>query len=110
MDKVERAARVEVERAAAGTVAARIELPFQRDRMQEEGLADGRLVVQPGANLWRIARRVYGRGTRYTVIYQANREQIRDPNRIYPGQMFVLPNNESKPSVPSTKSGPDRRT
>jgi len=47
---------------------ARIELPFQRDRMQEEMLADGRLVVQPGTNLWRIARRVYGRGTRYTVI------------------------------------------
>ena len=77
--------------AAAGSVAARIELPFQRDRMQEEMLADGRLVVQPGTNLWRIARRVYGRGTRYTVIYQANREQIRDPNRIYPGQLFSLP-------------------
>lgn len=77
--------------AAAGTVAARIELPFQRDPVQEDMLADGRLVVQPGTNLWRIARRVYGRGTRYTVIYQANREQIRDPNRIYPGQLFSLP-------------------
>jgi nucleoid-associated protein YgaU len=77
--------------AAAGSVAARIELPFQRDRMQEEMPADGRLVVQPGTNLWRIARRVYGRGTRYTVIYAANREQIRDPNRIFPGQAFTLP-------------------
>ena len=82
--------------AAAGSVAARIELPFQRDRVQEEMLADGRLVVQPGANLWRIARRVYGRGTRYTVIYQANREQIRDPNRIYPGQMFSLPDGPAE--------------
>ena len=82
--------------AAAGTVAARIELPFQRDRMQDEGLADGRLVVQPGANLWRIARRVYGRGTRYTVIYQANREQIRDPNRIYPGQVFSVPDGPAE--------------
>ncbi|TDH63252.1 LysM peptidoglycan-binding domain-containing protein [Dankookia rubra] len=77
--------------AAAGSVAARIEMPFQRDRVQEETLPDGRLVVQPGTNLWRIARRVYGRGTRYTVIYQANREQILDPNRIYPGQLFSLP-------------------
>jgi nucleoid-associated protein YgaU len=77
--------------AAAGSVAARIELPFQRDRVQEEGLVDGRLIVQPGANLWRIARRVYGRGTRYTVIYQANREQIRDPDLIYPGQLFSVP-------------------
>lgn len=88
--------------AAAGSVAARIELPFQRDRVQEEMLADGRLVVQPGANLWRIARRVYGRGTRYTVIYQANREQIRDPNRIYPGQLFSLPEGpaEAAPARP----------
>ncbi|MCB4820468.1 LysM peptidoglycan-binding domain-containing protein [Roseicella aerolata] len=82
--------------AAAGAVAARIELPFQRDQVQEEGLADGRLIVQPGANLWRIARRVYGRGTRYTVIYQANREQIRDPNLIYPGQVFNLPDGATE--------------
>jgi hypothetical protein len=82
--------------AAAGSVAARIELPFQRDRLSEDVLADGRLVVQPGANLWRIARRVYGRGTRYTVIYQANREQIRDPNRIYPGQAFSLPDGPAE--------------
>ena len=38
-----------------------------------------RVVVQPGHSLWRIARRVYGSGVRYTVIYQANRDQIRDP-------------------------------
>lgn len=82
--------------AAAGSVAARIELPFQRDRVAEESLADGRLVVQPGANLWRIARKVYGRGTRYTVIYQANREQIRDPNRIYPGQAFSVPDGPAE--------------
>jgi nucleoid-associated protein YgaU len=82
--------------AAAGSVAARVELPFQRDRIQDEMLADGRLVVQPGTNLWRIARRVYGRGTRYTVIYQANREQIRDPNRIYPGQLFSLPDGPAE--------------
>ncbi|WP_128079973.1 LysM peptidoglycan-binding domain-containing protein [Roseicella frigidaeris] len=77
--------------AGAGTVAARIELPFQRDLLAETVPADGRLVVQPGANLWRIARRTYGQGLRYTVIYAANREQIRDPNRIYPGQVFSLP-------------------
>ncbi len=82
--------------AAAGTVAARIELPFQRDRVQDATLPDGNLVVQPGANLWRIARKVYGRGTRYTVIYQANREQIRDPNRIYPGQVFTLPDGPTE--------------
>jgi nucleoid-associated protein YgaU len=49
------------------------------------------LVVRPGNNLWRIARDTYGDGTRYTVIYGANRGQIGDPDLIYPGQIFTLP-------------------
>jgi nucleoid-associated protein YgaU len=48
-------------------------------------------IVSRGDNLWRISRRVYGRGVRYTVIYSANEEQIRNPHLIYPGQVFVLP-------------------
>jgi nucleoid-associated protein YgaU len=47
--------------------------------------------VARGDNLWRLSRVTYGAGTRYAVIYKANREQIRNPNRIYPGQIFVLP-------------------
>jgi hypothetical protein len=47
--------------------------------------------VSRGDNLWRLSRLTYGAGTRYAVIYKANRDQIRDPNRIYPGQIFVLP-------------------
>jgi nucleoid-associated protein YgaU len=48
-------------------------------------------VVSPGDSLWRISRVTYGAGLRYAVVYKANRDQIRDPNRIYPGQVFVLP-------------------
>lgn len=48
-------------------------------------------VVSRGDSLWRISRRIYGSGLRYTVIYDANREQVRNPDRIYPGQVFVLP-------------------
>ncbi len=48
-------------------------------------------VVSRGDSLWRISRLTYGVGTRYAVVYRANRERIRDPNRIYPGQVFVLP-------------------
>ncbi len=48
-------------------------------------------VVVRGDNLWRISQASYGRGERYTVIYGANRNQIRDPDLIYPGQIFVLP-------------------
>jgi nucleoid-associated protein YgaU len=47
--------------------------------------------IQPGNNLWRIAQHSYGDGLRYTEIYQANRTQIRDPNLIYPGQVFAVP-------------------
>jgi nucleoid-associated protein YgaU len=48
-------------------------------------------VVSRGDSLWRISRLSYGEGTRYAVVYNANRDQIRNPNRIYPGQVFVLP-------------------
>jgi LysM repeat protein len=48
-------------------------------------------IVSRGDSLWRISRLNYGVGTRYAVVYRANRARIRDPNRIYPGQVFVLP-------------------
>jgi nucleoid-associated protein YgaU len=47
--------------------------------------------VSRGDSLWRLSHLTYGAGTRYAVIYKANRAQIRNPNRIYPGQIFVLP-------------------
>jgi nucleoid-associated protein YgaU len=55
-------------------------------------------MVSRGDNLWRISRRIYGQGVRYTVIYGANQPQIRNPNLIYPGQVFVLP-PEQEPRV-----------
>jgi LysM repeat protein len=53
--------------------------------------AEGRIVVQPGNSLWKIARESYGQGVRYTVIYEANKEQISNPDLIYPGQVFAVP-------------------
>ena len=47
--------------------------------------------VSRGDSLWRLSQLSYGAGTRYAVIYKANREQIRNPNLIYPGQIFVVP-------------------
>jgi nucleoid-associated protein YgaU len=47
--------------------------------------------VSRGDTLWRLSRQTYGVGTRYAVIYKANRQQIRNPNLIRPGQVFVLP-------------------
>lgn len=75
----------------SGQVVARIELPFIR-AVPITGLPkDSVVIIQPGNNLWRIASRVYGSGFRYTEIYQANSDQIRDPDLIYPGQVFGLP-------------------
>jgi nucleoid-associated protein YgaU len=77
--------------AASGSVAARIEVPFQREAIAPDSLAEGQVIVQPGSNLWRIARNAYGRGIRYALIFDANRDQIRNPNRIFPGQIFIVP-------------------
>ena len=49
------------------------------------------MIVQPGNSLWRIARRIFGEGLRYVHIYEANHGQIRDPDLIYPGQVFEFP-------------------
>lgn len=76
--------------APDGKVAARVESPFLRAERIDLP-ADQAFIVQPGNSLWRIARRTYGEGVRYTTIFQANREQIRDPDLIYPGQVFSIP-------------------
>ena len=47
--------------------------------------------VSRGDSLWRLSQASYGAGVRYAIIYKANREQIRNPNMIYPGQVFVVP-------------------
>jgi nucleoid-associated protein YgaU len=73
-----------------GRVAARVESPFLRAERVELP-ADQAFIVQPGNSLWRIARRTYGEGLRYTVIYEANRVHIRNPDLIYPGQVFAIP-------------------
>ncbi len=56
-----------------------------------------------GDNLWSISRRAYGKGLRYTVIFDANQGQIRDPNRIYPGQVFVLPGEAPQAREPESR-------
>ena len=78
-----------------GDVASRVESPFQRIFPTAEQLAlltdATSVIVQPGNNLWTIAEGRYGEGVRYTTIFEANKEQIRDPDLIYPGQVFELP-------------------
>lgn len=78
-----------------GEIVASVSTPFTRSGFQAPGPDEGLVVVQPGNSLWRIARRVYGGGIKYVVIFEANRDQIRDPDLIYPGQVFVLPRRDT---------------
>lgn len=52
------------------------------------------VIIRRGDNLWRVATRNYGEGLRYTTIFEANRDQVRDPDLIYPGQVLKIPENE----------------
>ncbi|HTO60713.1 MAG TPA: Ig-like domain-containing protein [Bradyrhizobium sp.] len=54
------------------------------------------ITVSRGDSLWRISQRALGAGTRYATVFKANKEQIRNPNLIYPGQIFVLPASEAR--------------
>jgi hypothetical protein len=77
--------------AKDGKPVARLELPFERIPVPPAADNSERLVVVHGDSLWNIARARYGNGFRHTLIYGANKDQIRDPDLIYPGQVFSLP-------------------
>ena len=78
---------------ATGAVAARVEIPFARALPLTDLPPGVYVVVQPGNSLWRIARQTYGQGIQYTVIYEANQQQIKDPDLIFPGQIFAVPSS-----------------
>ena len=79
------------ERTPEGAPRSRIRLPFERADPITDFPAGAVVVVQPGNSLWRIARSIYGRGVRYTTIYAANQAQIGNPDLIFPGQIFSVP-------------------
>jgi nucleoid-associated protein YgaU len=78
-----------------GKVQARVEVPFAQPDFSTVALKDDSVIVQPGNSLWRIARRTYGNGVQFTVIYEANKDNIRNPDMIYPGQIFNLPKKQN---------------
>jgi nucleoid-associated protein YgaU len=78
--------------AKDGKPAARLELAFERIVVRPAAGNSERLVVVRGDSLWNIARAHYGNGFQHTLIYSANKDQIREPDLIYPGQVFSLPN------------------
>ncbi|MEL7184237.1 MAG: LysM peptidoglycan-binding domain-containing protein [Pseudomonadota bacterium] len=81
--------------SADGTVTSRLETPFKRSapdlaaQLRAEGV--NVITVQPGFTLWAISEGYFGDGIQYVQIFEANRTLIRDPDLIYPGQVFALP-------------------
>lgn len=71
---------------------------------------DGAVIIRRGDSLWRISRRVYGHGTRYSTIYLANQEQISDPDRIWPGQVFTVPDRSKEGEPADLKALGDQAT
>ncbi|MGY9034959.1 MAG: LysM peptidoglycan-binding domain-containing protein [Rhodobacterales bacterium] len=75
----------------SGTVLSRVETPFQRENVMIAAKGASAITVQPGYTLWAIAREKYGSGFQYVRVYQANQDLIKNPDLIYPGQVFKLP-------------------
>ena len=82
---------------AEGDVTSRVETPFKREdpavlaEADTTGALAKRITVQKGNTLWAIARDRYGEGLLYVQVFEANRDRIRDPDLIFPGQVFDLP-------------------
>ena len=79
-----------------GNVTSRVETPFKREDQDiaaaQANAQNTRVVtVQPGFTLWAISREAYGDGLLYVRVYEANKDRIRNPDLIYPGQVFSVP-------------------
>ncbi len=87
-----------------GRVLSRVETPFKREPpavlnppARDSSDTGGRqppiraVTVQQGDTLWAISEDRYGAGTLYVRVFEANRDSIRDPDLIYPGQIFTIP-------------------
>ncbi len=91
---------------SSGKVTSRLETPFQKEkaekvvRLASADAADNtegvrpqvqKVTIQRGNTLWALAKKNYGKGVLYMQIFNANRQYIRDPDLIYPGQIFTIP-------------------
>ncbi len=88
-----------------GTVLSRVETPFKREPVEVLQAAEAQtseqpqetpapirsVTVQAGDTLWAISRERFGDGVLYVRLFDANRELIRDPDLIFPGQVFTIP-------------------
>ena len=74
--------------AASGEAVAEEPATVEQAPLKESKTS---VIIRRGDTLWQISRRIYGKGVRYTTIYLANEDQIANPDRIIPGQVFGVP-------------------
>ncbi|MFO0991992.1 MAG: Ig-like domain-containing protein [Hyphomicrobiales bacterium] len=103
-DTTQQAATAEPAQIEEKSTAAEGAAIATNEQAQPAQSKKGRIIIQPGNNLWKLSRVIYGKGISYTVIYEANKGQIRDPDLIYPGQIFATPN-----AVPPETIDPKRK-
>ena len=92
--------------SADGTVVSRLETPLKREPIESlqaetvpvEAAQDDEaspviasVTVQEGDTLWAISRERFGDGMLFVRLFEANKGAIRDPDLIYPGQVFTIP-------------------
>ncbi len=92
----EAAPAVEAPASEPAVVAAQV--PATADPAADATAKPTQVIIQPGNNLWKLSRQIYGKGMMYTVIYEANKDQIRKPELIYPGQIFLTPEAAAAPA------------
>tara|TARA_R100000687_G_scaffold74482_1_gene65501 strand:+ start:159 stop:662 length:504 start_codon:yes stop_codon:yes gene_type:complete len=64
--------------------------------VKKEEPESGFHTVERGENLSKIAKEHYGDANKYTVIFEANKPMLKDPDKIYPGQVLRIPRQEKK--------------
>jgi len=88
-----RAVAAQLEERLASERTAKGGAPSRATRPGRTAEGAGSYLVKPGDSLWRISGRaeVLGRPTKWRRLYEANRDRIQDPDRIYPGQEIQIP-------------------
>lgn len=68
--------------------------PAAGEAAAPEGAGGRTYTVQSGDSLWKIAEAMYGDGSKYMAIFEANKDKLDDPDRIVPGQELSIPDPE----------------
>lgn len=72
--------------------------------LAQQARAESTYQVKPGDSLWRIARQTQGKGSAWRDLFALNKDKIRDPDKIRPGQQLALPNSPPSAAKPAASA------